>query len=219
MRWFELALVLAIAFLRPLTGSIHIFMSGQEKFAGTSPLGWVFAAASDVLVIVLLGYVLARSGRKFWDIGLRWSFADCGVGVALAVRALIVNAIGAGVIAVALNELGISVSHTTNHYWGRGTFWTPWSFLYLLVTPAFEELLVRAYLMTELIELTGSTALSVVASTLFQASYHIYYGWFGVTTVALIFVTFALYFARYRRALPCIVAHETYDLIATLFAR
>jgi len=48
-----------------------------------------------------------------------------------------------------------------------------------LLNPFFEELIVRAYLMTEIMDLTGSAMLAIATSVLLQASYHLYYGWFG----------------------------------------
>ncbi len=47
---------------------------------------------------------------------------------------------------------------------------------FFLQNPFFEELIVRAYLMTEIGELTGSWLLAVLVSSLVQASYHLYYG-------------------------------------------
>ena len=83
---------------------------------------------------------------------------------------------------------------------------------YILLTPFFEELIVRAYLMTEVSELTGSTALAVAASVIVQFSYHLYYGWMGAIMVSFLFLAFALYYARSRRALPVIIAHGAFDI-------
>jgi hypothetical protein len=218
MRWFELALVLAIAFLRPLTGSIHIFLSGQQKFAGSTPFGWGYATANELLAIVLLAYVLRRTGRGFRDIGLRWSWRECGYGLLLAVAAVFAISVGSRVLLGIFHAAGIDAAlRSGSGYWGAA-FFNPWSFPYFLLTPFHEEILVRAYMMTEILELTGSRALAIALSVAFQAAYHIYYGWFGMLRVAFTFLVFALYFARSRRALPCIVGHELYDIFVTLAA-
>jgi membrane protease YdiL (CAAX protease family) len=80
----------------------------------------------------------------------------------------------------------------------------------------FEELIVRAYLMMEIKELTGSTVLAVMSSVVVQASYHLYYGWMGALSVAFMFLTLAIYFARSRQALPIVIAHEIFDLYALI---
>jgi membrane protease YdiL (CAAX protease family) len=95
-------------------------------------------------------------------------------------------------------------------FWGHPTVG---ALPYFLLTPIFEELIVRAYLMTEIIELTGSSLLAVVVSVLLQASYHLYYGWYGAVCLGFSFLILALYYAKYRRALPVMFAHELYDLI------
>jgi membrane protease YdiL (CAAX protease family) len=82
----------------------------------------------------------------------------------------------------------------------------------MLLNPFFEELIVRAYLMTEIKALTGSTAMAVAVSVVLQASYHLYYGWFGALTVAFSFLVFAVYYARSGRAVPVIVAHAAFDI-------
>ena len=123
----------------------------------------------------LLGYVLARRSRRIRDLGLRWSFRDVGVGLLVA---------GVSFAAYVLGALVVQLIHHTIY----GTFATgptgatffshpgPWAVPFALFNPFFEELIVRAYLMTEVADLTGSSALAIAASVLFQSSYHLYYG-------------------------------------------
>jgi len=81
-----------------------------------------------------------------------------------------------------------------------------------LLSPIYEELIVRAYLMTEVIELTGSSALAVALSVGIQFSYHLYYGWAGALSLSLFFLALALYYARSRSVLPVIIAHGFVDV-------
>ncbi|HET8965609.1 MAG TPA: CPBP family intramembrane glutamic endopeptidase, partial [Candidatus Acidoferrum sp.] len=87
---------------------------------------------------------------------------------------------------------------------------------YVLLNPFFEELIVRAYLMTAVLELTGSSALAVMASVLVQTSYHLYYGWVGAISIAFMFLAFAIVFLKTRRALPVIFAHGLIDIYGIL---
>jgi membrane protease YdiL (CAAX protease family) len=84
----------------------------------------------------------------------------------------------------------------------------PFAFL----NPFFEELIVRAYLMSELTELTGSRLLAVAISVLIQSSYHLYYGWEGAIALSFQFLVFAIYYARTRKAVPLIIAHGFFDV-------
>jgi|SRR5262249_1476127 len=85
---------------------------------------------------------------------------------------------------------------------------------FTLLNGFFEELVTRAYLMTEIRELTGSGLLAALASIVLQTSYHIYYGWVGMLSVGFLFVAFTIFFAVWRRALPLVVAHGIVDLFA-----
>ena len=85
-----------------------------------------------------------------------------------------------------------------------------------LLNPFFEELIVRAYVMTEVIELTGSSTLAITLSVAVQFSYHLYYGWVGAISMSFLFAVFALYYLRSRSALPIILAHAIFDVYGLL---
>jgi membrane protease YdiL (CAAX protease family) len=83
---------------------------------------------------------------------------------------------------------------------------------FFLLNPFFEELIVRAYLMTEVRELTGSSLAAIVVSVALQTSYHFVWGWRVVITNFFIFLVFAIWYAATRRATPVILAHGIFDL-------
>ncbi|MGO9543681.1 MAG: CPBP family intramembrane glutamic endopeptidase [Rhodomicrobium sp.] len=83
---------------------------------------------------------------------------------------------------------------------------------YSLLNPFFEELIVRAYLMTEVRALTGSWMLATALSVVVQFSYHLYYGWEGAIALSFLFLVFSIYYARTQRATPIIVAHGIFDI-------
>jgi membrane protease YdiL (CAAX protease family) len=85
---------------------------------------------------------------------------------------------------------------------------------YILCNPFFEELIVRAYVMTEIRELTGSALLAAAISVTIQSAYHLYYRWLGALSISFLFIGFAVYYALTRRALPNIVAHGIFDICA-----
>ena len=87
---------------------------------------------------------------------------------------------------------------------------------FCLLNPFFEELVVRAYLMTEITELTGSTVWAFILSVVVQFSYHLYYGWAGAISLSFQFLVFALYYAHSRRALPVVLAHDFFDVYGML---
>ncbi len=84
------------------------------------------------------------------------------------------------------------------------------------MNPFFEELIVRAYLMTEVRTLTGSWILSAALSVVVQSSYHLYYGWGGAIALSFLFLAFSIYYARTQRATPIIIAHGIFDFLALI---
>jgi membrane protease YdiL (CAAX protease family) len=192
-----------------------MLIHGPHQIASAVPFRFLSPTIHEILSLILLAYVLGRSGRRVRDLGLKWSFRDVGIGllVGLASFCSMMAAMFVLQIVHLLVYGAMLPMHTGREFWSHpGVGGLP----YLFLTPFFEEIMVRAYLMTELIELTGSTLLAVVVSAGIQASYHLYYGWPVDLGLFFNFLVLALYFGRFRRALPVIVAHYLQDIVALI---
>lgn len=210
-RWFEVCLVLLVACGGPLFSAVSILKNGPASAPHVSQASWLMGFFQEGVALLLLGYVLSRRGLRFKDLGLRWSVRDAGVGLLVAA------------ISFAAYVVGSTLVHFI-HYWiygawgtgaSGGTFFAHPSVAaipFFLLNPFFEELTVRAYLMTEFLDLTGSSILAVAVSVVVQFSYHLYYGWVGAISLSFQFMVFALYYARSRRAFPIIMAHGLFDI-------
>lgn len=210
-RWFEVCLVLLVAFGPALLNALYVLKNGPNAAPHMSDARWSIGFFQEVTALLLLGYVLSRRSLRFRDLGLRWSLGDVGVGV------LITG------VSFAAYMLGSTVVHLV-HYWtygflargpsGSDFFAHPSvaAIPFSILNPFFEELIVRAYLMTEILDLTGSSTLAVALSVVVQFSYHLYYGWAGAISLSFQFLIFAVYFVRSRRVLPIIVAHGLFDV-------
>lgn len=89
--------------------------------------------------------------------------------------------------------------------------------LYALLNPFFEELLVRAFLVTEIEAIYRSTASAVFVSVTLQTSYHLYQGLPAMLSHTPVFLLFSLYFVRTCRILPVMLAHMFMDVYALAF--
>ncbi|HEY0705076.1 MAG TPA: CPBP family intramembrane glutamic endopeptidase [Candidatus Acidoferrales bacterium] len=212
LRYFELGLVLLVAFSRSFIGSLSRFIQGQNTEPVFTAAGWVSGVVSELTALLLLGYVLYRQGRRFRDLGLNFSAKQWATGFWLGVVAYSVASGGAMLMQFMHRAMyGTAVPRMGIGYWAHAGFASiPASML----APIFEELIVRAYLMTEIMELTGSAALAVAVSVLIQTSYHLYYGWYGALHLGFFFLVLALYFAKSRLALPGILAHGLLNVLA-----
>ena len=214
-RWLEICPVLLVAFGPPILHSLYLLVYGPGASAQVSNIRSASGLLQEATALAVLGYVLSRRGVKLAQLGFRWSLRDVGVGLLLTVLSYAAYAVGGGTIQFVHHLLYGSFAH---HPSGKDFFAHPSVLFipYTLLNPFFEELIVRAYLMTEVIELTGSSMLAVVLSVGVQSAYHLYYGWAGAASIAFFFLVLALYYVRTRRALPIIVAHAVSDVYALI---
>lgn len=213
MRWLEVSLVLLVACGSPFLNSLYLLKYGPSAMPHISNFRWAVGLVQEATGLLLLGYVLSRRGLKLKNLGLRWSAGGVGVGVLLAgvfYAAYVIGAVAIGAIHYFVHG-SLALGPTGKDFFGHpSTLMIP----FILLNPFFEELIVRAYLMTEVIELTGSSTAAIALSTAAQTSYHLYYGWWGALSLAIPFLALSIYFARTRRALPLIVTHGLFDIYA-----
>lgn len=214
-RWFEVCLVLLVACGSYIVYSLYLLIAGPSAGPRISRYGWAGGILQEVTALLLLGYVLSHRGLRFADLGLRWSPRDVAMGLLVTL------------VSYPAYELGHTLVQTIHHLvygtWATGP--TAKDFFphpsvgaipFLLLNPFFEELIVRAYLMTEVLERTGSATLAVVVSIGVQFSYHLCYGWAGAISLSFFKLALALYYVRSRCALPVIVAHGFFDVYVLL---
>jgi len=217
LQFFELVLVCTIAFSSGLFSSFYYLFSGLHYSSGGARV-WIFSAFRQLSVLVLLWYVLLRRSKSFFDIGLSWRRSDIPWSLLLRIGG---SAAGIGVYnAIYFSQL-TAINRSTAGFMIRGyvfgggvTFAT---ILAMFVNPFYEELIVRAYLMTEVKALTNSTMLAIVSSTVLQMSYHFYQGVPAALAHGGTFLIFSIYYAKTSRIAPVILAHLYSDLGAALF--
>jgi len=214
-RWFEVCLVLMVACGGAFFNALDILKNGPSAASQMTNARWSFGIIQEVTALFLLGYVLSRRGLRFKYLGLGYSLRDIGVGLLVTGISLIAYLLGSTVVQLFHYELycSFAVGPTGSTFFRHPS---AMAVPFCLVNPFFEELIVRAYLMTEVLELTGSPILAVALSVAVQSSYHLYYGWTGALSLSFQFLVFAFYYVRSRRALPVIVAHGLLDVYSLI---
>jgi len=212
-RWFEVGLVLIVAFGGSFLYSLYHLKNGPLHDSSASTLKWAALILQEASTLLLLGYVLSRRALGFRSIGLRWSAMDVGAGTLLALVSYVVYAFGYSFIHSFHHSMS-GIGSTARDVFGHPPI--VMGIAFSLLNPFAEEMVVRAYLMTEVLELTGSKAWAVIVSVVAQSSYHLYYGWAGAISLSFQFLVFALYYAHSRRALPVVVAHGLFDIYGML---
>lgn len=215
LRWFELGLVLLVALGNFVFSSFNRYAGVPVRWGGSQNLRWAAMLAQEMIALLLLGYVLSRRKLRISDLGLRWSPGELGPGALVAAVSYGAYMLGYMVLTWAHGRLFGSPAHGASLHSLFG-YANVMMLVFSLVNPFFEELIVRAYLMTEIKELTGSWTLAALVSTVLQTAYHLYYGWTMALALGCQFLVFSMYYARTRRAMPLVVAHAVFDLVGVV---
>jgi len=208
MRVFEIVLLSALAFASSYLGSAYRLWTGVLPGAGTDrSLSRLNALLHEGASLGLLWYILMRRSKTFSDIGLSWRNRDFGVSILLSVASTIASAVVHGaIVAAGLSSASRSeYARVGDYLFGGGI--TSTMIIFAFVNPFFEELIVRAYVMTEVKALTGSAAIAIMASTLLQMGYHFYQGAPLAFSHGAAFLVFSIYYAKTKRIMPVILAH------------
>jgi membrane protease YdiL (CAAX protease family) len=216
-RVLDAAVVLLVALWYPFYGCVLYAIYGDVSFSfrNAAAMRYSHMILYETVSLLVLAWVLRRQGRPFGDIGLKISFAE----VLRSFPLFVVTYIALFVFSIVVQAAALAVTghyakpHVPNLFEGGALIG---GILVVFVNPWFEELIVRAFLMTELKALTGKAWVAVAVSTLVQAAYHLYQGWLGALSVGTVFLVFSFYFAKKQRILPVILAHCFSDAIALM---
>jgi membrane protease YdiL (CAAX protease family) len=219
LRWFELVLVLVVAFGNALAVSIFTVLTRTNLYSGSNltSLGFI-GVIQEIPPLAVLVYVLLRQGRTLKDLGLSFKWADLPLSFVLALCAVILEVILWQVFArvwlVASGHLPNATQRNVEFVTAGLSLWT---LLLVAINPVFEELIVRAFLITEVWGLTGSAVVAVAASVVLQTSYHLYQGVVPALLYSALFLVFSIYYVKTRRILPVILAHFYFDFMAVTY--
>jgi membrane protease YdiL (CAAX protease family) len=210
-RWTDLGLVLMFPFVPSIANSVYLLWHSQPaRLTNGTILSGFFA---EVSTLILFAVLYCRQGRKLSALGLGFQWTDLPKGLGL----FFISFTAFWVASYTVARLG----HTIPFSWSAGMLsaTSPWYVVpFLFLNPFFEEIVVRGYLMTEIIELRSSTVMATLISLAFQTSYHVHYGILGALCLALGLAFFAVYYAKSRRLMPVILAHLFWDLTTLLGA-
>jgi uncharacterized protein len=176
-------------------------------------LAYQLLGIATALVPALLAVHLLR--RDHHDagvaLGLRPARPAFDVGTGAGLAALIgIPGLGLYVGARALGINATVVPEALPHIWWA----VPVLVLSAIQNAVLEEVVVVGYLVTRLRQLGWGLPALVAASALLRGSYHLYQGFGGFLGNGVMGVIFALFFLRFRRLAPLIIAHAAIDIVS-----
>jgi membrane protease YdiL (CAAX protease family) len=160
--------------------------------------------------VVLVFYLLARSGEGPSDIGLDASqpALDAARG---AVIAAVIGGAGLGLY-LAAHRLGISLTVVPE---SLPAVW--WRIPVLILSAAqngiLEEVLVIGYLLRRLDQLGWDPWKAIACSAILRGSYHLYQGFGAFLGNAVMGVIFGILYRRWGRVTPLVIAHTLIDAV------
>lgn len=214
LRFTELILLLGVVLLPSIIQSFYALFSKEDIVSmrgGSLSFHFLYGIVWEGLSLCLLIYFLYRRGKGLNDVGFSFKWKDILSGIILFISITVLNII----LQYVLKSLGIKIEQARNIDFLKGNI-TILYVLYIIINPFFEELVVRAFTMTEIEYLTGNAYLAALISTLLQTSYHLYQGLYSALILAVMFIVYSLFFGKYKRIAPVIIVHALFDIIAMM---
>ena len=214
LRWIELALLIAVAFGGTLYQTLREVVLSELPHRRPDSYDWPLGLVHEATALGLCAYLLYRQGRSFRNLGLTNPRpVDAGQALILfggqvlltwVTRRMLQTAGAYTVTGQAAHLARMEALFSARVSVGMLGF--------MVVNAFYEELIARAYLMTELTALTRSVGCAVVVSSFLQGFYHLYQGWQAAFQAAVVFLFFSLFYARSGRIWPVVLAHLLWDL-------
>ncbi|HEV7396754.1 MAG TPA: type II CAAX endopeptidase family protein [Pyrinomonadaceae bacterium] len=217
-RTLELYLVTGVAFAAPIFVSIYsLFLGSLTQGSQASGVLVFYGLIYELLALAVMTYVLSRQGRSLKDIGVSFSWMDIPVSLLLIVVSYVAFylchlTIFYGYFLVVGRAMAQPAK--TQTYLQAGI--TLGTILFVILNPIYEELIVRAYVISEVKYLLGSSVLAVLVSVLIQTLYHLYQGVPAAIALGAMSLVLSIYYLRCKRIVPVILAHLFFDLLALL---
>jgi membrane protease YdiL (CAAX protease family) len=212
-RWEDLGLVLTIGFLPLVISGVYLLYSPADANPKLSNYRFATGLVRELATLLLFVVLFRRQGRRFSEIGISFQWLDLLRGAGLAVGSWIFSILVSASISLIYFWSGSQARYRDPQKLFGGVL-PVLMVVYTMAAPFFEEILVRGYLMTELIGLSWPVWLVTLVSAGLQTSYHLYYGIGGALIVGSSFLISAIYFAKTRRLLPVILSHLLWDMAA-----
>ncbi len=215
-RLAALGVVLSVSVAHFIATAFYSLLQQEKATRYHSQFPVFIALLAEVVSLLLLWFVLWEQGRSWAGIGWTPQPIDLLHGIFLIAGSFIVSRMVTLIFqGFAHRYTGHFVQPRSIHgVIGAGFSWL--TLLFVFVNPFFEELIVRGYTMSEVIDLSGSRNLGIILSVVIQMSYHVYQGLVRCIAVTAVFLVFSVYFSRTRKIVPVIVAHCWSDVSALL---
>ncbi len=175
VRLLELLLVLFVAFSASIVASLYQFFGGERPPTQTGDIRWIYGSLRELAALGVLAYVLFRQGRGFAGIASKWKITDIPMTLVLLAAAYggyVVWVLGVEQRFIPPGQEIARQAQANRHLLEGGA--SVAAVLFMIINGFFEEFIVRAFVITQLKQLTGSEAFAICVCVAIKVSYHLY---------------------------------------------
>ena len=188
--------------------SLLVVHQGNLSFVITA----IATILRDLALVSLIAFFLWRNQESKAQIGWRYRGVQ---DVVLGVLLFVVVFVAASYLGQLLRNLGLSAPSAPlpKFLTANGPAQMALATVLVIVVAIAEEVIFRGYLILRLHEVTGSTVIAVLVSSVIFAAGHGYEGTAGVVTVGFLGLAFAIVYVRTQSLTAPIVMHFLQDFI------
>jgi membrane protease YdiL (CAAX protease family) len=217
LRLVELCFVVFFGTFNPYISTLYALTHSYKPIPGDMNFRLAQMICYELSTLGLVTYILYKRNSSWRAIGFHPKFSDLIVGFGLFVSGLLLMRIVATAYYLSFRSWTGEAPHFRDI---GGMLQIQISLVWVIFTVVngfFEEGVVRAFVMTDLVALTRWKWVAVLFSVVLQTGYHFYQGPSNVVVILPLFLLYALYFARTRQVFPLILAHVFQDLAVLLY--
>jgi len=171
---------------------------------------------NEIMGLLLLVYVLARQGRNFQFLTSSFKVSDLWHTIVLVIGAYLAYYLIYYIVYYGYWFSTRQVLEQADNVFLKKGFAVSIIAL-ILVNPFFEEVIGRAYLITQLREFRVGSMLAVVISVALPTILHFYQGVDQAVAMSGMCLIFSIYYVKTRRLYPLVLAHLILDFAPFFF--
>ena len=210
----DIIVVYVIALLAPTIHGFYTYVSGNIQYNSLhSNYQFILAILERLGGILILWYVMYKNDSNLQGFGLSFRFKDIWHSIVLILLYYLGNYFVSILIYYIAPSFYSIQPKNIEFFMSKITIWYV---LLMIINPFFEELIVRSFFIEKIEALTNSSLVAIILSIILQLLPHIYQGFIALIYLGVMFTIFSLYYVRYRRIVPVILAHMFFDIIAMI---
>ena len=211
----ELAIILIIGFGYFIYSSTRIFLILNTGYSHPVSLNLtsynnLYIVSYEVIALLIIGYILKVRHWKIADFNLKFVFKMIWIGLLIMI---VERFISGFVLRILIEFSGVGNSSINQVHFNEQSNWIVILF-FLVINSFYEEFILLGYLFKRLEKF--HPAIIIGFSMVIRLLCHTYQGWAGIIQIIVFGLVFSIYYYKYKKLWPLIIAHGVGNLLVYL---